>query len=821
MDDRIADVWGPRTPYAPATDDGAGSGCWPARVDQYLMSGITTKDVDRWVQTASVLHSNGDAYDFAVRDGSIVGVRGRAEDRVNRGRLGPKDLFGWQANNSADRLERPLIRAGRRLVETDWATAMGSITDRAQALLAEPGGWGRIGFYTSGQLALEDYYTLGVIGKAGIGTPHMDGNTRLCTATAATALKVSFGTDGQPGSYADVDYCDAIALWGHNVAETQTVLWARMLDRRAGAAPPRLLAVDPRPTPVAREADVHLAPRNGTNLALMNAFLRELIARGWYDERVRRAPIPSASTNCSGWSPATRFERVAQICDVSVPRSRCRGGAGRHIGAPAVDGACRASTSRTRRPRQRARQQHPSAARHDRAARRRRVADERSADRPEQSRGRRRRGPSRIPQLGEHRACSRAGPAVERRRAHDPALGSADPCDADLPLRRARARSSCCGSSATNPAVSMPDLARIRKILADDDLYVVVQDIFLTETAELADVVLPAATWGERTGTFTNADRTVHLSDRAVDPPGEARSDLDIFLDFARRMDFRNLDGEPLIWWDDPESAFEAWKDVFARAPLRLQRDDLRAAAAGSASNGRAPTSTRMAPSGCTSMDAFNTDPDFCETYGYDIATGAPRTPTEYRALEPQGRAFLYGVEFEPGPETTDDEYPTLLTTGQNGVPVPHSHQDRARSAAGCRRPRRLGRDLGATTRPPSAISEGDLVRVESARGYVETRARITDIRPGVVFVPFHYGTWRSEHDTSPADRPRAANELTLSAWDPVSKQPIFKVAAVKISKVAAGDGSPRRRRRSAPPHRSTVPRCRRPPAATQHSSNR
>jgi anaerobic selenocysteine-containing dehydrogenase len=156
-----------------------------------------------------------------------------------------------------------------------------------------------------------------VIGKAGIGTPHMDGNTRLCTATAAMALKVSFGTDGQPGSYADVDACDALALWGHNVAETQTVLWARMLDRRAGPNAPRLLAVDPRRTPVAKEADIHLAPRNGTNVALMNALLRELIERGWYD-----ADYVAAHT--VGFDELHRVvssytaDRVAQICDVPV-----------------------------------------------------------------------------------------------------------------------------------------------------------------------------------------------------------------------------------------------------------------------------------------------------------------------------------------------------------------------------------------------------------------------------------------------------------------------------------------------------------------------
>jgi ferredoxin-nitrate reductase len=107
--------------------------------------------------------------------------------------------------------------------------------------------------------------------------------------------------------------------------------------------------------------------------------------------------------------------------------------------------------------------------------------------------------------------------------------------------------------SGTNPAVSLPDLARIRQILSSEELLVVAQDLFPTETTELADVVLPAATWGEKTGTFTNADRTVHLSEQAIEPPGEARPDLDIFLDYARRMEFRNQEGGPLIPWSEPE----------------------------------------------------------------------------------------------------------------------------------------------------------------------------------------------------------------------------------------------------------------------------
>ena len=133
--------------------------------------------------------------------------------------------------------------------------------------------------------------------------------------------------------------------------------------------------------------------------------------------------------------------------------------------------------------------------------------------------------------------------------------------------------------SATNPAVSLPQLARIRDILAKPEAFVVVQDLYLTETAELADVVLPAAAWGEKTGTFTNTTRTVHLSEQAVDPPGAARSDLEIFLDYARRMDFRRDDGRPLLEWSGPEDAYRAWQECSRGRPCDytgISYDDLR-----------------------------------------------------------------------------------------------------------------------------------------------------------------------------------------------------------------------------------------------------
>src|SRR5436190_6100392 len=251
------------------------------RTDLYL-DGVAEGDVDRWVRSACPLCSNGCALDIAVKDGRIAGVRGLATDHVNHGRLGPKGRFGWQANNSADRLTSPLIRRDGTLEKASWAEAMELLVARSKQILAEKGP-GAIGFYNTGQLFLEDYYTLGVMAKAGLGTPHMDGNTRLCTATAGQALKETFGCDGQPASYADVDLCDTLFQIGHNVAETQTVLWARMRDRLQGPDRPRLVVIDPRPTPSAAEADIHLPIRSGTNLALLNAILHELIEQDLVD----------------------------------------------------------------------------------------------------------------------------------------------------------------------------------------------------------------------------------------------------------------------------------------------------------------------------------------------------------------------------------------------------------------------------------------------------------------------------------------------------------------------------------------------------------
>src|SRR5215212_4338438 len=613
MHDPIAEPWGPRTPI------GRGSN-WPERVDIHLAKGLSEDDVDRWAQAASILHSDGDAMDIAVKDGRIVGVRGRSVDRVNRGRLGPKDLYGWQANNSPDRLVRPLIRRNDKLTECDWDTAMDAVVGRSKELLAEAGP-GSFGFYTSGQLFLEEYYTLAVLAHAGIGTNHLDGNTRLCTATAAAALKETFGCDGQPGSYEDVNECDALFLVGHNVAETQPVLWMRMLDRLEGPDRPRLVAVDPRRTEPAKRADVHLALKSGTNYALLSAIVHELIAAA----RVDREYVDANTVGFEELEQKTKEttpEWAAEIC--AVPAEQIRE-------AAAVLGSAERLMSTVL---QGVYQSHLA------------TASACMVNNVNLLRGMLGKPGCGVLQMNGQPTAentretgSNGDPAAFRNWQNDAhveelaRLWNVDPLQIPhyAPPTHAMQifRYAEMGSiqflwiSATNPAVSLPELERIRSILSDERLFVVVQDLFLTETAELADVVLPAATWGEKTGTFTNADRTVHLSEKAVEPPGEARADLDIFLDYARRMDFRDKDGDPLFKWHDPESAFKAWQACSAGRPCDytgLSYDRLRAGG-----ETQWPCNERF-PDGrerlYTEAD-FYADPDYCESYGKDLLTGA------------------------------------------------------------------------------------------------------------------------------------------------------------------------------------------------------
>jgi ferredoxin-nitrate reductase len=758
----IEDIWGPRTPFD-------GEGRWPERIDSR-----TIGDAEQWVQSACVLCSNGCALDIGVAGNRIVGVRGRGADHVNRGRLGPKGLHGWEANHSSDRLSLPLIRKEGALQPASWDEAMSLIVSKSKEL-RETFTASAIGFYTSGQLFLEEYYTLALIGKGGLGTPHMDGNTRLCTATAGEALKQSFGSDGQPGTYFDIDQTDCLFLVGHNMAATDTVLWSRVLDRRRGARPPKLIVVDPRTTMTAREADIHLTPRVGTNVALLNGLLNLLIASSHIDRTFiekHTVGFDKLRETVEQYPP----ERVAEI--TGVPELQLREAAAQLGSAPTLLSTCLQGVYQSMQATAAAVQVNninlirgmigkpgcgilqmngqPTAQNTRETGADGDLPGFRNWDNPKHI-----EELARIWNVETAIIPHWAPPTHALEIFHLAETGS---------LRML-------WISGTNPAVSLPNLSRVRDILQKSDLFVVVQDAFLTETGSLADVVLPAALWGEKSGTFTNVDRTVHISHKAIDPPGDARSDFDIFLDYARRMDFRDKDGAPLVKWTTVEEAFEAWRACTRGRPCDYSGLSYEKLSAGS---GIQWPCTDEQPAGTRRLYAdhrFPTDPDICESYGHDLITGAAVTPEQYRANNPGGRAQLKAAEYHPPHEIPDEKYPFMLTTGRLVYHF-HTRTKTARSQALNDAAPDAYVEMCKADAERLGIKAGQPVRLTSRRGKAEAPVRIAEVLPGHLFMPFHYGYWDKP------ERARAANELTIYEWDPISKQPHFKYAAVQVRKV-------------------------------------
>jgi ferredoxin-nitrate reductase len=758
---RVDDIWGERTPFAQGDS-------WPERSDA-----VVDGDAERWVQSACVLCSNGCALDIGVRDGRIVGVRGRGVDRVNHGRLGPKGLYGWQANNAPDRLTQPLVRRDGELRPASWDEAMDVVVERSRSLLAERGP-SAFGFYTTGQLFLEDYYTLALVARGGIGTNHLDGNTRLCTATAGQALKESFGADGQPASYVDVDLADTYFHVGINMAETQTVLWMRHLDRLHGSDRPRLVVVDPRRTPAAREADVHLAVRAGTNVAILNALIRELIANEWVDQEwvdEHTVGFTALEKTVAEYTP----ERAAEICGVAAADVRR---------AAEVLGESERLLTFVLQGVYQSHQATAAAVQCNNVNLLRGMIGKPGA-------GILQMNGQPTAQNTRETGCNGDLPAFRnwQNDAHVAELAQlwnleplqiphwGPPTHAMEIFRYAEQGSiSFLWVIGTNPAVSLPELGRIRSILAQDRLFLVVSDAFLTETGEYADVVLPAAIWGEKTGTFTNADRTVHLSEQAVEPPGEARADMDVFIDYASRLGLKDKGGQPLVKWSTPEECYRAWQECSRGRPCdysEISYDDLRGG------SGIQWGGERLYTDGL-----FPTGADTAEEYGHDLVTGYTFTKAEFQALNAQQRAILKPAKYVPPTDAPDDEYPYQLSTGRT---VYHFH---TRTKTG-RTPELVAAapevwvEMAQEDAAELGAGEGDVVRVETPRGVVEAQLRVTGVRRGVVFVPFHYGYW----DEDDGDRTRAANELTITRWDPVSKQPIFKTTACRVLKVAGTDG--------------------------------
>ncbi|WP_414079976.1 molybdopterin oxidoreductase family protein [Streptomyces sp. KN37] len=678
--------------------------------------------------------------------GGGVEVVERAAFPVNKGALCGKGRTAPALLSSRVRLTEPLVRshATGKLAPATWEEALDRIAAELSRARAEHGA-DSCGVFGGGGLTNEKAYALGKFARVALGTSQIDYNGRFCMSSAAAAGQRAFGLDrGLPFPLEDIPRTGCVILVGSNLAETMPPALRYLTELRENGG--TLIVVDPRRTRTAEQADLHLAPRPGTDLALALGLLHLVVAGGRTDE----AFIEERTT---GWEEARAAamahwpELVERITGVPVPQLRetvrmfcdakaamvltARGPEQQSKGTDTVGAwinLCLA-TGRAGRP----------------------LSGYGCLTGQGNGQGGREHG-QKADQLPGYRKLT--DPAA---RAHVAEVWGVDPDTLPGPGRSAYELLDALGGDirtlllmGSNPVVSAPRAAHVEERLRSLD-FLAVADVVLSETAELADVVLPVTQWAEETGTVTNLEGRVLLRRRAVSAPDGVRSDLEVLHGLAARL------GHGKKFPTDPREVFE----------------ELRRASAGGAADYSGISYERLRegegegvfwPCPRGDVEAGG------EEAGGEVAVhpGTPRLFLDRFATE-DGRARFVPVVHRPAAEEPDAEYPVLLTTGRVLAQYQSGAQTRRVDELNSAAPGpfvevhpRLAARLG--------IAEGEAVAVVSRRGRAVAPARVTSsIRPDTVFMPFH---WAGEG---------RANSLTHPALDPVSRMPEFKVCAVRL----------------------------------------
>lgn len=731
-------------------------------------------EIDKWVYSTCNICSNGCGSFIAVKDNKIVGIKGNKDYPVNRGRLGPKGENQWWANNSVDRLSSPLIRNSKGvLIQASWEDAFSLLVDKTKEQLKEAGPKG-IGFYHTGQAYLEEYYTISKIMKAGIGTHNLDANTRLCTATAEWSLIQSFGSDGPVACQEDIDITEVVVFIGRNSNETNTVFWERTLNARKRHGT-KIIEIDPRNDSSDRMADLALHPRGGTNVAILNGIIHLLIENNWIDyDFIQKHTIgftelrntvkkytPQLVQNISGVSIEKLLTAATWIGQSKTTLTILLQGVYQSMDATAAGSLVNSMHLIMGKIGK------PGSAPFQHAGQPSAMSNREVGGAGFYPGYRNNENPKHIKEIAN----------LWNVRPETLPVGPTTHVSEMLDLIE-NGTIKLFWVMFTNPAVSLPNRKRVIELLKR--VFLVVQDPFLSETAELADIVLPAALWGEKEGTMTNLERRVNVLRKAVEPPFNLPSDFEILLEFSRRMGFKDKDGLPLIQYTTPVEAFNEWRVISEGRPCDMSGmtyDKMEKL------GGIQWPCNEEFPKGKERLYTdfqFHTHPDYAESYGMNMITGRARTEEEFKQLNPNGRAILYGVDWAPPPEHPNSEFPFQINTGRV---VFHWH---TRTKTGRAPILQLNAPEGyAEIHPIDAnklnIETGEFVRITSRRGSIIVRARVTDtVHQGSVFIPFHFGELQENH---------AANELTIDTWDQVSKQPHFKNGACKVEKIFYNGG--------------------------------
>lgn len=680
---------------------------------------------DSWVRTTCGYCSVGCGMLIGVKDGKAVAARGNPDHPVNRGKLCPKGLSEHHILSLPGRATTPMLRKDGKLVPVSWDEALTTMVTRISDI-QEKHGRGALGVVGTGQLLTEETYTLGKLVQLGFGSSNNDGNTTLCMASAVSGYKLSFGSDGPPGSYCDLEKADVVLLIGANIADNHPILCERLQHNKGQT----LIVADPRITKTAMMADIYLPVKPRSDIALLNGIAHILIRDGLIHnayieahtegftefasfvgaytpehtaeitglaaeviEQVARL-YGEAKAAFIGWTMGVNHSTQGAVTVTAINNlALITGNVGRVGAAPfSITGQCNAMGTRETG----FTSSLPGYRKFENAEDRQQLAE--------------------IWQVNAERIPTMRGKAYP-----------------DIIEAAVGGSIKALWFVATNPAVSFPNYDLLKAAFERVEFMVVQDGFFPTPTTEFADLVLPAAIWGEKEGSYTNSERRASKVNVIVRPPGEARTDFDIFMAIAELLGVRE---ELYPGWKTTADAYKEWQRV----------------SAGRACDYSAITWERMEREG-------------------GVQWGGERLYSNGIFAFENGKARLHNVPCDPFVEQPNAEYSLILNTGRT-VEHWHTRTKTGKVAMLNGMVPNAWLEMNPIDAERLRLRSHDRVTVISRRNRVsQVELRITGIvAPGQVFMPFHFAEANS-------------NLVTLGAFDPISREPNFKQCAVRVER--------------------------------------
>jgi assimilatory nitrate reductase catalytic subunit len=723
---------------------------------------------------------------IASTDGeTITAVRGDPDHPANFGRLCTKGSTLHLTTTPYGRALHPELRRERneKRQRASWDETLDYLVEKFATTIAAHGP-DSVGFYISGQLLTEDYYVFNKLAKGLIGTNNIDTNSRLCMSSAVAGYKATLGADAPPACYEDIDHAELIVIAGSNTAWAHPVLYRRLEDAKAKNPTMKVVCIDPRRTETARAADIHISILPGTDVALFNAVLHWLI---WEDATASEfiaahtegfAELRASVRECSpAWAARVCGVNESQIVALaSLWRDSkatlslyCQGlnqsACGTDKNAALIN--LHLATAQIGKPG---------------------AGPFSLTGQPNAMGGREVGGLANL--LPGHRDVTNAEHRAEIERLWNvpagriPAKAGNTAVEMFDAVRRSEIK--ILWIACTNPAQSMPDLRAVAESFANAECVIVQEAFRTTESAKLADVLLPASTWGEKHGTVTNSERRITRVNSVLSPPGEAKHDWEIVAEFARRLEAR------LIY---PSAGSEGLGERVLLPALALVRTQTPSTQLSPPEGGSNTLFPYASPESIFVEHIETTRGRDLDITGlsYDMLTTKGPQQWPFHKGETSGKKRLYedGIfptasgkatfkitPYKAVAEPVDARYPLALTTGRlrdqwhgmsrtGRVPQLYGHEPEPMLTMNTNDAARRG------------LIAGEIVTVTSRRGALNIRLAVSDdVRSAQCYLPMHWGRMSLSGAGS-----HGINALTISTFDPISKQPELKHAAVRVER--------------------------------------